>query len=78
MPGITLQDHYNLSRLAGSGYSGTELPVGGRCFAWMASAYSPGRRLPHADPIRPYSDPICPIPAISGNTGKYVKSEFPI
>ena len=33
----------------------------------MPQAYSPGRRLPHADPIRPYSDPIYPIPGISGN-----------
>ena len=69
-----------LGRLAGQGYFGMELPLDCRCFAWMPYAHSPGRRLPHADPIRPYSDPmpICPIPAISGNTGKYVKSEFPI
>ena len=51
----------------------------GENLRWMPHAYSPGRRLlPHADHIRPYSDPICRIPVIFGNAGKYVKSEFPI
>ena len=43
----------------------------GENLRWMPQAYSPGRCLPHADPISL-------IPAVSGNTGKYVKSEFPI
>ena len=32
--------------------------TGGENLRWMPYAYSPGGRLPHADPIRPYSDPI--------------------
>ncbi len=76
-----------LSRQAGSGNVRIWLAVDGRrraqmaysrlpgchCFAWMPYAYSPGRRLLHADHIRPYSDPICGIPAAFGSTTTPVK-----